>query len=54
LESRTIIEVGSNKEAIIVKEGQADDKMGKADLPTLLRAKPARQERYINKYIALV
>ena len=41
MESRTIIKVESNKKAIIAKEEQADDKIGKADPPILLRAKPA-------------
>jgi hypothetical protein len=53
LESGTIIEVESNKEAITTKEEQADDKIGEVDLPILLRAKPAHRERYINKYITL-
>jgi hypothetical protein len=54
LESGTIIEVESNEKATAIKEEQANNKIGKADLPTLPRAKPTRQERYINKYIALI
>jgi hypothetical protein len=42
LESRTIIEVGSNKEATAAEEEQANDKIGEADPPTPPRAKPAR------------
>jgi hypothetical protein len=40
LESRTIIKIKSNKKAIITKEGQANNKIGKADPPIPLRAKP--------------